>query len=303
MTLPWAHEPVLLAEVVAHLHLRPGARCLDATVNGGGHAAAMLAATAPSGRVLGIDRDAEVLDALRARMAGDLTAGRLRLVHGSFADLERILAEHDFVPIDAALFDLGLSSFHLDASGRGFTFSRDEPLDMRFDAAATGETAAQLLATRDAAELTALFRDLGEERFASRIARSIVAQRRSTPIASSGQLLDLVTRSLPAQLRWRAARHAARIFQALRIAVNDELAAIRAALPQAIAALAPAGRLAVISFHSLEDRLVKQFFRSEAAAGRVLIITRKPVRPGEDEIAANPRAASAKLRVVERREE
>lgn len=298
---PCVHKPVLLAEVMAQLRLRPGSRCVDATVNGGGHAAAMLTATAPEGCVIGIDRDAEVLEVLRARLAADVVGGRLRLVHGSFADLEQILTAHNFAPVDAILFDLGLSSFHLDSSGRGFTFSRDEPLDMRFDAAAGGETAAEVLATRDREALTSLFRNFGEERFASRIARTIIARRRTEPITSTAQLLDAVTRSLPAQLRWRAARHAARIFQALRIAVNDELAALRAALPQAVSALAPAGRLAVISFHSLEDRLVKQFFRAEAAAERVAIVTRKPLRPGEDEIAANPRAASAKLRVVERR--
>jgi 16S rRNA (cytosine1402-N4)-methyltransferase len=301
MLADWAHTPVLLDEVVEHLRLRPGAHCLDATINGGGHAAAILAATAPTGRVLGIDRDPQVLNLLRSRLSAEIESGRLEVVIGNFRDLAEILAGRDSPRLDAALFDLGISSFHFDASGRGFSFGKDEPLDMRFDPTdADLETAAMLVANRHAVELTALFRDYGEERFASRVARAIVARRAKSPIVSTGQLLDVITTALPANLRWRAARHAARIFQALRIAVNRELDAIAAALPQAVSALAPAGRIAVISFHSLEDRLVKHGFRDHERAGALRIITRKPIRPSEAEVAANPRAASAKLRVAER---
>jgi 16S rRNA (cytosine1402-N4)-methyltransferase len=202
--------------------------------------------------------------------------------------------------LDAALFDLGLSSYHLDASGRGFTFSHTEPLDMRFGAD-DAESAAAIVANRDAAALTDIFRTYGEERFASRIARSLVARRRTGAITTSTDLLDTVRQSLPPNLRWRAERHAARVFQALRIAANAELDAIAAALPDAVAALTPGGRLAVISFHSLEDRFVKRFFRAQQQAGVLDLVTRKPVVPSAEELLRNSRAAPAKLRVAEKR--
>lgn len=295
------HVPVLLPQVLAALAPRAGGRYVDATANGGGHLRAVLDAAAPNGRVLGIDRDPAILAALAAALPDPLASGRLLLANASFATLGDLLAAHAFAPVDGILFDLGLSSFHLDRSGRGFSFSRDEPLDMRFDPDdAAGESAAEILASRDAGELATIFRDWGEERFASRIARTIVARRREQPIATSGQLLAAIEQSLPPHTRWRAGRDAARIFQALRIAANDELAQVEAVLPQAIAALAPGGRLAVISFHSLEDRLVKHFLRAELAAGRLRLLHRKPVMADAAEVAANPRAASAKLRTAER---
>jgi 16S rRNA (cytosine1402-N4)-methyltransferase len=295
------HTPVLLDAVVAHLALRPGLRCVDATIDGGGHAAALLAATAPDGVVLGIDRDPALLNITRERLAAEIEGGRLLLAHASFRDLQREVVKSLLQPVNAVLFDLGVSSFHFDISGRGFSFARNEPLDMRFDPAGSEtEGAAQFLATRSSQELTCAFQKLGEERFASRIARTVVAWRRQEPIATTHRLLEAVTASLPPSQRWRAARHAARIFQALRIAVNDELGALAEALPQAVAVLAPDGRLGVISFHSLEDRIVKRFLRSEAHDGRLRIITQKPLQPDAAEIAANPRAASAKLRVAER---
>jgi 16S rRNA (cytosine1402-N4)-methyltransferase len=250
--------------------------------------------------VLGVDRDPAVGAHLATRFADALAAGRLTFVPGNFRDLRAILAERQCTPLDAALFDLGVSSYHLDASGRGFSFARDEPLDMRFDHR-DGDTAADILAARDAPALAQLFRSYGEERFASRIARAVVARRRTTRILSSAQLLEIVRQSLPPNLRWRAERHAARVFQALRIAANDELGAIAEALPQTVAALAPGGRIAVISFHSLEDRLVKLFFREQQEAGTLRIITRKPVTPSPDELERNSRAAPAKLRVAEKK--
>lgn len=295
------HVPVLLDAVLIHLALRPGSRCVDATVNGGGHAIAMLEATAPDGVVLGLDLDAKLLATARDRLAGFVACERLRLVHGNFRDLKNILAVHKMEFVDAVLFDLGVSSFHLDASGRGFSYTHEEPLDMRFNPDDdTVPTAAELLATQSSSALTEVFRNFGEERFASRIARTIIARRRHTPLTTSRHLFEAVAASLPPVHRRLAARHAARIFQALRIAVNDELGALACALPQAVSLLAPGGRLAVISFHSLEDRIVKNFFRSTAAAGALRIITKKPIRPDPAEVHANPRAASAKLRVAER---
>jgi len=295
------HIPVMLAEVLEQLAPRPGGRYVDATIDGGGHARAVLDASAPDGRLLGLDRDPTILTALRSSMADAIDAGRVVTVPASFAALGPVLSAHRFAPVDGILFDLGLSSFHLDASGRGFSFARDEPLDMRFDSTDTDlDSAADILATRSADELTALLRTYGEERFASRIARTIVARRRTAPLRSTSELLAAIEQSLPPQIRWRATRDAARVFQALRIAANDELAAVTAALPQALAALAPGGRLVVIAFHSLEDRLVKTFFRERQRAGELRILTRKPLQPSEAEIAANPRAASAKLRAAER---
>jgi 16S rRNA (cytosine1402-N4)-methyltransferase len=294
------HTPVLLAEVLHYLDVRPGLRYVDATIDGGGHARAILHGCAPDGVVLGIDRDPDLPAVLTDRLGTEIQAGRLQLATGNFRNLTEILSARAFRPVDGVLVDLGLSSYHLDCSGRGFTYGHDEPLDMRFDPAGPQETAAQLLATRDVRELTRLIGTFGEERFASRIARSVVAHRRNAPIRTTDDLLRIVEQSLPAKLRWRASRHAARVFQALRIAVNDELGSIADMLPQAIGCLAPGGRFVAISFHSLEDRLVKRFLRSEQQAGRVRLLTRKPVRASEQEIAVNSRAASAKLRAAER---
>jgi len=283
------------------LQLGSGARCIDATIDGGGHTAAMLERTAPDGQVLGIDRDLELLIAVRRTLGDAVEAGRLHLAAGNFRELTRIATARHFAPVQAVVFDLGLSSFHFDVSGRGFSFMCDEPLDMRFDPNDTGaETAADLVNSRSADELTAIFGRYGEERFAGRIARAVVAQRRRDPVRTTTQLLHVITAALPARVRWQAGRSAARIFQALRISVNDELDAISDALPQAMSLLAPGGRLAVLAFHSLEDRMVKQFFVAERQAGRARVLTKKPLRPSEPEIAANPRAASAKLRVCER---
>ncbi len=292
------HRPILTAELLQLLALTSGARCIDATIDGGGHTASILEQTSPDGQVLGIDRDPGLLTAVRARLAAAVEAGRLHLASGNFCELTRIATTRHFTDVDAVVFDLGVSSYHFDVSGRGFTFMRDEPLDMRFDPDDRAlETAAEIVNTRDADELASVLRDFGEERYARRIARVLLERR---PIHTTTQVFDAIAAALPARVRWQAARSASRVFQALRIAVNDELDAIAEALPQALSLLAPGGRLAVLAFHSLEDRLVKQFFVAEREAGRVSIVTRKPVRPTADEIHANPRAASAKLRVCER---
>ncbi len=292
------HIPILTAELLDLLQLEPGARCIDATIDGGGHTAAMLERIGPTGRVLGIDRDPELSTAVRIRLADAFDSGRLQIATGNFSEITRIAQSRQFTGVQAILFDLGVSSYHFDVSGRGFAFMREEPLDMRFDPTDDSrETAADLLNTRDREELASIFREFGEERFSGRIARHIVERR---PLHTTSELVDCIKRSLPGKVRWHAARSAARVFQALRIAVNDELEAVAEALPQALALLAPGGKLAVISFHSLEDRMVKQFFLAEKQAGRIRILTRKPVKASEGEVAGNSRAASAKLRICER---
>jgi 16S rRNA (cytosine1402-N4)-methyltransferase len=289
------HQTVLLEPVLAWLRPRGhvGFRALDCTVNGGGHSFGLLERSAPDGRLVGLDADAGALALAAARLAP--YGARVRLVHANFRTLDQLELE----PLDAIVFDLGLSSVQLEASGRGFSLLRgDEPLDMRFDAHSAGPTAAALLNTLPEVELERIFRDYGEERAARRLARLVVQRRVAHPFERTQQLVDTVTRALGPQ---RGRIHpATRAFQALRIATNDELGALEAGLEAAVQLLRPGGRLAVISFHSLEDRIVKWRFRGWAEAGQVLVLTRKPQQPDDDEVRANPRARSAKLRVVER---
>jgi 16S rRNA (cytosine1402-N4)-methyltransferase len=302
------HIPVLFQAVLDGLQARSGGRYIDATVGGGGHAAGILAASSPDGRLLGLDRDPAALEVARVQLAS--CAGQAVLVHSSFSRLAEIARIHRFVPADGVLFDLGLSSLQLADPTRGFAFMADGPLDMRFDPTQGGLTAAALVNHRSLEELAALVYRYGEERHARRIAEAIVAAR---PLHTTKELAATVERVVGRRGRIHPAT---RTFQALRIAVNDELAALEAALPQAVEMLAPGGRLAVISFHSLEDRLVKRFMRRESRdcicppevpvcmcdhRATLRLITRKPIQPTADEIAANPRSRSARLRVAERR--
>jgi 16S rRNA (cytosine1402-N4)-methyltransferase len=300
------HVPVLLTEVLDGLAVRKGGRYIDCTLGGGGHTQAILDAAKP-GRVLALDRDPAAVRAARKRLA---TYGRrLILEHASFVELAEVATTNGFRPADGVLFDLGLSSDQLADAERGFSFQTDGPLDMRFDTSA-GETAAEIVNSLPESELADLLYELGEERQSRRIARAIVAAR---PIDTTGALADVVLQALGR----RAARihPATRTFQALRIAVNDELDGLRLALPQAIEALAPGGRLAVISFHSLEDRIVKRAFADEARdcicppelpicqcdhVASVRLVNRRPIRPGPHELTQNARSRSAKLRVVEK---
>jgi 16S rRNA (cytosine1402-N4)-methyltransferase len=269
---------------------------VDCTVGLGGHAAALLDAGAS--RVIGLDRDEDALRVARERLAP--FGGRVELVHSDYRDLGRVLDGRQIPGIDGALADLGVSSMQLDAAGRGFSFRRDEPLDMRMDRTA-GATAAELL--RDVAEedlADVIFRH-GEERFSRRIARAIVESRATRPIETTGQLAQIVRRAVPVRGRQRI-DPATRTFQALRIWVNRELEGLDAFLAAACERLLVGARLAVITFHSLEDRIVKHTFRALAQAGRlaIRILTKRPLTPGEAELDRNPRARSAKLRAVER---
>lgn len=299
MVVTFQHTPVLLAEVIAALAPRPGGRYLDATVGGGGHALAVLQAAQPGGVLLGIDADPAALAATAERLAEAGLSQQAVLRHGSFADLAALAAEAGFTAVDGILFDLGVSSYQLDTPERGFSFAADGPLDMRLDPT-QGPTAADLVNRLSERELAGIIFQYGEEHAARRIARAIVERRRSQPFQSTADLAAVVARAVGG--RHGRIHPATRTFQALRIAVNHELDRLAAALPQAVALLALGGKLAVISFHSLEDRIVKQFLRAEAAgeAPRLAIITKKPVVASDTEVAANPRARSAKLRVAVR---
>ena len=289
---------------------QPGRDLIDGTLGAGGHSEAWLEATAPGGRVLGLDRDPAALAAARERLAR--FGGRIHLVHASFDEMGRIAPERGFADVDAVLLDLGFSSLQIGDPMRGFAFQHEGPLDMRYDPRQP-TTAADLVNRLGEHQLAGLLDRYGEERHARHIARAIVEAR---PIMTTRALAEVVARAVPPREReGRRIHPATRTFQALRIAVNDELGALERALPQAVERLRPGGRLAVISFHSLEDRLVKRFLRRESRDclcppqqpvctcghwATLREITRKPVTATPTEIEANPRARSAKLRLAER---
>lgn len=306
------HRPVLYEAVLKGLAPRPNGCYVDATVGAGGHAEGILAASGPRGRLLGIDADPQAVALARERLALFACAGtsaggdRATLVQGNFSQLASIASAQGFAEVDGILFDLGLSSMQLAAPERGFSFQQDGPLDMRFDPS-TSTTAADLINGLEERKLAEILRRYGQERQARRVARAVVSAR---PLCSTAQLAALVEKVIGRRERIHPAT---RTFQALRIAVNDELSALNKALPQALDLLETGGRLAVISFHSLEDRIVKQFFEREARdcicppdvplcvcghRARLSIITRHPIRPSEEEVAANPRSRSARLRIV-----
>jgi 16S rRNA (cytosine1402-N4)-methyltransferase len=311
---PTVHLPVLADEVVSALAPAAGGLHVDATLGGGGHAERILTATDPDGRLLGIDADEAAIASVRARL-GRRFGSRLQLRQANFRELAMVAPEAGFAAVDGCLFDLGLSSDQLADAGRGFGFRTSGWLDMRFDTR-RGVPAAELIATLDQAELTALFRRYGEEPFAGRIARSIVETRRSAPIATAAELAAIVERAAPSRAPGRRRVHpATRVFQALRIAVNEELDALEAGLAAAVELLRPGGRLVVLSYHSLEDRIVKRFFQAERRGctcapeapvcicgrqPRLRLVTPKGIVPSPTEIAANPRARSARLRAAER---
>jgi 16S rRNA (cytosine1402-N4)-methyltransferase len=289
------HVPVLVAEVLAILQPRPGGRYLDATVGLGGHAEAILRASDPTGRLVGTDRDAEALALARARLAP--FGQRVILLQGRYEELSDLPGAEG--PFDGILFDFGASSLQLDTAARGFSFAREGPLDMRMDRGAEG-SAADLVRRLSERELADLIFRWGEERWSRRIARAIVETRRETPIRTTATLAEVVSRAIPRAAWPRHIHPATRTFQALRIAVNDELTGLPRALEEATGRLRGGGRIAAISFHSLEDRIVKQTWRGLEAAGGVRIMTKRPITPGEAEAARNPRARSAKLRALER---
>lgn len=305
-----SHTPVLLAEILEGLCIQPGQQIIDGTLGGGGHTAAFLARSAPSGRVLGIDADPAAIRRNSLWFEAEVATGRLTLAQGNFGDLTALAQAHGFTAAHAILLDLGVSSFQLETPERGFSFSHDGPLDMRFDPL-QGISAAQLVNTWPEDEIADVIYQYGEERQSRRIARYLVQQR---PFTTTAELAVAVERACGGR-RGQRIHPATRTFQALRIAVNEELAQLERVLPQCLDLLAPAGRLAVLTFHSLEDRIVKHWMQKEGSTyvrdetilqggyerrPTLTILTRKPMTATDAELTHNPRSRSAKLRIAEK---
>lgn len=306
------HVPVMLEPVIEHLDCRPGGIYVDATVGGGGYARAILERSAPEGVVLGMDWDAEAIERVRERLAG--YGGRLILEKADFADIRRVLHEHGFEHADGVVADLGVSSFQIEDPERGFSFTREGPLDMRMNRDLT-YTAADLVNSLPEKDLADLIFRYGEERRSRKIARDIVARRGKQRFTTTTELAELVRRAVPPTRDALRIHPATRTFQALRIAVNGELESIERFLPEALAVLRPGGRLCVVAFHSLEDRIIKETIRNWARPCRcpperaacecegvplVRLLARKALRPSPDEASRNPRSRSARLRIVEK---
>ncbi len=286
------HVPVLLDQVVQWLRPRPGAVLVDGTLGGGGHARALAEAVGDGGLVIGIDRDPAAVDIAAQRLSGL----PVKLVQANYCELPTVLEQLEIGPVDGVVLDLGLSSDQLADAGRGFSFSTGGPLDLRYDTL-SGEPARRLIGRLSEEHLTQLISNYGEERYSRRIARAIVRRRRERPIETAEELAEVIRRSVPSNPRGERIDPATRTFQALRIAVNDELKSLEIALQRIPDCLKTGARIAVISFHSLEDRRVKTAFRADE---RLKVLTPKPLRPDEEEWVANPRSRSAKLRVAER---
>jgi len=303
------HKPVLLNQTIENLLTNPQGIYVDGTVGGGGHLRALASRLKPPAAIIGLDRDGDILKRTAA-MLTDLTID-LKLINANFADLKAVVLAAGYPQVDGIMMDLGVSSFQIDEEERGFSYQHDAPLDMRMDRQEELD-AAQIVNSWDEKAIRQILWDYGEERYAPRIAATIVRQRLVAPITTTGEMVEIIRRAVPAAYR-REKHPARRTFQALRLAVNKELEATRLALPQAFELLKPGGHLAVITFHSLEDRIVKRFMVEcctgcicppkqpvcncgRQPAGR--LVTRKPMVPTEEEIADNPRARSARLRVV-----
>ena len=290
-----AHIPVLTKEVLEYLNIRPGSRIIDATLDGGGHARAILAAQ-PEAKVLGIEWDPKLFEEVSA---GLKDKANMILVNDSYTNLARIIQEHDFIP-DGIIFDLGLSSWHYENSGRGFSFQRDEYLDMRFNPESGEPDASQFINTASREDLEMAIREYGEEGFSRQIADAIIQARRTKPITKTGELVEVISRAVPDWYKHKKLHFATKTFQALRIAVNHELENVEKGVGAAIEALKPGGRLVVISFQGLEDKVVKNIFREKNKEGIVKFVVKGTVKPSWAETKTNPRARSAKMKVVEK---
>jgi 16S rRNA (cytosine1402-N4)-methyltransferase len=284
------HKSVLLKEVIEYLNVERNKNYVDCTIGEGGHSIEILKRNSPEGKVLGIEIDSELYKKLSEKKLE-----RLILVNDSFKNLKEIIEREKFKNIYGILFDLGISSWHIEKSGRGFSFLRDEPLIMRYDLKQK-LTAEKIVNEWSEKEIERILREYGEEKFAKRISREIATARKVRPIKTTSQLVEVIKKAVPTFYQRKKIHFATKTFQALRIAVNNELENLKIALPQAIEVLEKGGRLVVISFHSLEDRIVKNFLKEKEKEGKIKILTKKPIQLSKEEIIKNPRSRSAKLR-------
>ena len=292
------HIPVLQKEVLEYLGPKQNDNFIDCTIGEAGHSLAILEKTAPKGKILGIEWDIELFKKLEKECLKWQIKQRLILVNGSYANLEEIVKRENFKPVSGILFDLGMSSWHLKESKRGFSFLGKEPLDMRYNLE-NPLTAEKLLNYWSRGEIEKILREFGEENFSKKISEKIIEMRKIKPIKDTLQLVEIIKRAVPNRYLHQKINPATRTFQALRIAVNNELKNLQEVLPQTLEVLERGGRLAIISFHSLEDRIVKNFLREQAKNNLLKILTKKPIVPTDEEIKINPRSRSAKLRAAQ----
>lgn len=315
LTPEYRHEPVMLQEVLEQLQLKSGSVVCDCTLGGAGHSVRMAAQVGPQGLLLGIDQDDMALTAAGKRLDTEAPGTPHKLLKGNFGDLDELLCRAEVPGVDGFLFDLGVSSPQLDIPGRGFSYNEDAPLDMRMDPGTNTLNAAEVLNTYTEADLARILRIYGEEKFARQIAREVVRRRQTSPLATTGDFVDAIKAGIPAAARRHGGHPAKRSFQAIRIEVNHELDVLERGLEAAVRWLNPGGRVCVISYHSLEDRIVKRLFQELSqgctcppdipvcVCGNVPIVkvtTRKPLVATADEVARNPRARSAKIRCAQR---
>lgn len=292
------HLPVLQQELIQYLQPKSNENFVDCTFGEGGHTKIILQKTSPGGKVLAIEWDPDLYQ--KGKVLEKIFQERLILKQGNFNNLKQIVEKERFGPIHGVIFDLGMSSWHLEESGRGFSFKRDEPLIMRYDKDFTKLCAIDVINNFSEKELTKILKEYGQERFAKSIAREIVKERKSSRIETTLHLVRVIERAVPKWYQTRKIHFATKTFMALRVFVNQELENLKKALPQALEILERGGKIAVISFHSLEDKIVKNFFREKERLKEVEILTKKPVRPTQEEILKNHRARSAKLRVLKK---
>jgi len=293
------HIPVLLKETIGYLDPKENENFIDATLGQAGHSLEILKRNGPSGKVLGIEQDQEVLKATAETLKDLGYEKRIIIVNDNFVNLKEIVERENFLKVKGIIMDLGVSSWHFEESGRGFTFLKDEPLIMTLDKRKSPD-AKEIINSWSQEDLEKIFRDFGQERFSKRIAENIVLKRKIQPIETTFELIEIIKKSVPASYERGRINPATRIFMALRIAANQELTNLENALPQSIDILDKGGKLVVISFHSLEDRLVKNIFKTREKQGTVKILTKKPVEAGSEELKINQRSRSAKLRVVQK---
>ncbi len=289
------HVPVLQKEILAYLDPKPNENFIDCTIGEGGHALAILERNGPNGKVLGIDWSPEVIENCKLKIEN--FKERVILVCDNFVNLKKIIEKYKFKPVSGILFDLGFSSWHLEESNKGFSFLRDEGLDMRYNFQ-NSLTAEKIINSYSESEIERILKEYGQERFAKRIAQKIVDERKKKTIQTTFQLVEIIKKSVPKNYETGRIHPATRTFQALRIAVNDELENLKKVIPQTLDILEPQGKLVIISFHSLEDRIVKNFFKENSQRSRLKILTKKPTTPSQEEIKINHRARSSKLRAA-----